>query len=102
MNLIQTLTNENPTLILILSFPLLLIDWFLFLKTSDFALNLSAPKKNKILFIVLNSLLGVFILLLPNDLIKDVLNVLQFILSVHFIFKQNIKSQQLLLYYPIC
>lgn len=97
MNLIQTLTNENPTLILILSFPLLLIEWFLFLKTSDFALNLSAPKKNKILFIVLNSLIGVFILLLPNDLIKDVLNVLQFILSVHFIFKQNIKKSAIAL-----
>lgn len=97
MNLIQLLTNENLLLIFLVSIPISIIEWILFLKTSSIILNLNITRKNKFLFIFLNTILSIFINIFRNDLVKDILNIAQFVLSLHIIFKQSIKNSFLAL-----
>lgn len=92
MNLMQILTNENPIIIFLISIPLSAIEWMLFLKTTSLVSNIDKNKKRILLFLISNTVISMLINLIGNDLIRDILNILQFILSIHFIFKKNLKE----------
>ena len=92
MNIIQLLTNENITLINILSFFIVALEGLLYYKTSVVFTHLETTKKRKLLFIFTISIVDGLINLLPYNPINDILNVITFILSMILILKQTIKK----------
>lgn len=97
MNLIQLFTNENQIILKILAFFVIATEWLLFYKTSSILLDIKGSKKQCLLFIFVNCIISGLINLLPNNLISDIFNLVQFIFSMHFVFKQSIKSSFLAL-----
>ena len=92
MNLIQLLTNENKIIIDIMAFVFSGIEGFLFYKLSSLILNFKSSNKNRNIFILTIFTAGGLANLSSNSLVKDIINIVPFILVMKFILQQSTKN----------
>lgn len=90
MNLMQILTNENPILINLFAFFVSIAEWLFFYETSVTFFPIASSKRRILFFVFINGIISGVANLLPNSLVSDVINIAQFIISMHFIFRQKI------------
>ena len=92
MNLTQILMNENPLLINTFAIMFSALEAFLFTALISVWLKIKGTRKTKFIFVAIMVITTVITVLFPNSLIKDILNILSFALSMKFLFKLNIKN----------
>lgn len=97
MNLAETLNNSNPIIINILAVFSSLAESWLFYKFFSLFLNLHDSKKEKYYFIILFTIVGSIVNILPVLVLKDILPIVSFLLLMKFLLKQNIKNSILAL-----
>lgn len=92
MNLVQLFTTENKALIFILKILVSAIQGFFFYKNSCIIFNNKSTKGEKFCFIFVVILIGIIAGFIPTKLllIKDLINLIFVILSIHFILKQSL------------
>lgn len=92
MNLLQILMTPNEVLNHIFSSLFCFIEAYCFFKFFTLILHINASTKQKRLYIVLTTFIGILTSLIIKPTISDLINLIVFILLVHFIFQQNIRN----------
>ncbi|MBR2704983.1 MAG: GHKL domain-containing protein [Clostridia bacterium] len=98
MNLMQTLMNENLTLVNIISIIFVIIQVTLFHRIFTTVLNIPTTRKKKYIFIALSSVFPIIALNISNGLLSDTLILVTFFLLLRYLFNQNIKSSILAIF----
>lgn len=98
MNLIQALTNENPTLINIITIFFILVQAFLYCRILSNVLKYQFNKKTKYLFIVILSATSTLAMFSPSSLLKDILTIIPFILLLYFLLNLKLKNTLLAMF----
>lgn len=92
MNLIQILMTPNHIINNIITFGFAFIEALLFYTVFTSILNITLNTKQKILYVSLTEIIGI----ISNSLLKNpyiyIVNILSFILLLHFLFGQTIKN----------
>lgn len=92
MNFVQLLTNNNKIVFIILAFICSLIQGILFYKISQIILNLTNNKKERNIFIIITVSVGLVLDLISSSSLNDIVNIVLFIVLMHFLLHQSIKS----------
>lgn len=105
MEILQTiwnsLTTENAKLTTILILPLHFIEAYISMLLFTTLLNITATKKQKILYIIIASIFSIFSRLFIPGPYNSYINLIFILLSVIFIFKTNIFKGIICLLFPI-
>ena len=91
MNLVQILTNENPILIKLITILFSVSEAYLFYRIFSVLLDIENKRKCMI-FIAIMSSIAILSAFISNSLIRDIISILSFVLSMILLFKQNIKN----------
>ena len=91
MNLMQILTNENPILINVIKIIFSVCEAYLFSKIFSILLDIE-DKRRCMIFVAIMSVVAILSTFIPNSLIRDAISIVSFVLSMIFLFKQNIKN----------
>lgn len=99
MNLVQLFTTENKALIFIIKILVSAIEGFFFYKNAEIIFNISSSKKQKILFLLVVVITGIFTDFIPDKyvLLQDILNVLFILLALKYFLKQSIIKSVIIL-----
>lgn len=99
MNLLQLFTTENKALIFIIKVLVSAIEGFFFYKNAEIIFNISSSKKQKIWFLLVVVITGIFTDFIPNKyvLLQDILNVLFILLALKYFLKQSIIKSVIIL-----
>ncbi|MBO4815801.1 MAG: GHKL domain-containing protein [Clostridia bacterium] len=104
MEVLQTiwnaLTTENETIINIISLPMLIIELTVSMLLFTTILNISATKKQKILYIALSAFFGILALFFIPTPFNTFINVLTCPILVYFIFKPGVLKSILAEFIP--
>ncbi len=92
MELIQHLVNNNSIIIILLRLFFSIIQSILFLELSSSVLNIKNSKKSKCKFLAIVITTGIASIFLGSSILKDIVNIVAFLLSMYFIIKQSIKN----------
>ena len=92
MNLTPLLTNENQILINILKFFVPIVEIPLFYNLFSAILNLNNSRSDKYKFLSIMIAVGGITIFISNNIIKDLMNISSFLISMILIFHQNIKN----------
>ncbi len=94
MEILQTiwtaLTTENQMLIKIISIPMLVLELTVSMLLFTTILNISTTKKEKILYVIILSLIGVITSLLISAPYNTFINIISCTILVRFLFKTNL------------
>lgn len=92
MNFIQHLTNESEITIYFLRLFLSILQPIFFYRLSYVILNLNNSKKEKYVFLLTMTIVSCITIFFPNSLIKDLVNIASFLISMILILHQSIKK----------
>lgn len=96
----SSLTTENPNIITIISIPLIFLEVFISMLIFTTLLNISATKKQKILYVITVSIFSIISRLFIPQPYNTYINILGIFIFIKFIFKSNIIKSLLALLVP--